>query len=193
MRPAWGRPAAPHRPLHETPCEFCQTMVLSVEDYLDDPDTQLMITDFLDSNLCSALPAEVTDLCKQVRVCSGPGRCSVGGCRGQQQQVCSQRQARRWAPCRGGHGGGLVPGVWMLPARRKVPGKLPRRLPRPMPLGLSCLLLPSHLPPSAMRAAGGARAAGGRCAGRPWRRHPRGRLRAGRRLHAVPGTPLPPW
>lgn len=55
----------PARPLRETPCEFCEGLVQSVFDFLNDVETRDRVTAFLDQAVCSALPPNFEDMCKE--------------------------------------------------------------------------------------------------------------------------------
>ena len=73
----------PETPLRETPCEFCETMVKSVLDFLNDTDTRTRVEAFLDQ-VRGALPppppivALTSALLRGLLACAGTIRCPDG-------------------------------------------------------------------------------------------------------------------
>ncbi|KAL4420667.1 hypothetical protein ABPG75_010323 [Micractinium tetrahymenae] len=51
--------------LQHTPCEYCQDVVRTFEAFVTDPQTQATVSQFLQGSVCSALPADFAQMCKQ--------------------------------------------------------------------------------------------------------------------------------
>jgi hypothetical protein len=54
------------RPVGQDGCETCKQLIETVEEYLEDPETQAMVAAFVDDQVCALLPKDVADTCVQV-------------------------------------------------------------------------------------------------------------------------------
>ncbi|KAL4451414.1 hypothetical protein ABPG77_009486 [Micractinium sp. CCAP 211/92] len=51
--------------LQHSPCEYCQDVVRTLEEFVTDPQTQATVSTFLQGSVCSSLPADFAQMCKQ--------------------------------------------------------------------------------------------------------------------------------
>jgi hypothetical protein len=67
--PALSLPSQPQhtqiRPVGQDGCETCKQLIDTVEEYLEDPETQAMVAAFVDDQVCALLPKDVADTCTQ--------------------------------------------------------------------------------------------------------------------------------
>ncbi|KAL4855593.1 putative sodium-coupled neutral amino acid transporter 7 [Chlorella vulgaris] len=51
--------------LRRTPCDYCQEVVITLEKFVSDPQTQLQVVEYVEAAVCAGLPAQFAQICIQ--------------------------------------------------------------------------------------------------------------------------------